>query len=135
MSRTFDRTLVVYEEAGEDDRVLKFDHERRRDGDWHTLNAKVTSVYRIKNHRLQFIARAKKEIPDGEQDAREIERFLRGMDPILDRGVIEIWLGKDDEGFFARDYGGQTDAPRAVGMSVVSGSELERALGAIEEID
>jgi hypothetical protein len=125
--RDHSRTLVVYEEVDESDGVLKFDHPRLRDGEWHRLNAKSPAVYRIKGGRLQFACPGRGDwVRDQERDVERIEELLESLDPILDRGVIELSIGNDGQGFYVRDYR-IVDGHNTVNLRDLSRAEIVRA--------
>ena len=134
MTRKFELVLVEYEESDGDYRaVMRFDHEPRGDGVWHLLHSSSHSLYRIEDGHFQWRNRV-----DGASEvaAQELWDFTGGLEPIaVGEGSLEIFLGRDEEEYFAREYAGQTDRPRAAGMSELTRAEFLRARDAIDAID
>jgi len=125
--RDYSKTLMFYEETDHNDGVLKFDHERSRDGEWHRLNGNSLAMYRIKQRRLQLVCPGKGEwVADQLEDVRQIENLLKSPDPLLDRGVIEVSVGNDGEGFYVRDYR-IVNGHNTVDLSGLSAAEMVRA--------
>lgn len=118
---------MIYEEVDENDGVLKFDHERSRDAEWHPLNGNSLAIYRIRNRRLQLVCPGKGGwVTDQLEDVRTIENVLRCLDPIIDRGVIEVSIGNDGSGFYVRDYR-IVNGHNTIELSELSAPEIVRA--------
>ena len=87
--------------------------------------------YRIIDGRLQLVD----VLPDRQGAiasgiVRELERF-----PALEgEGFCRIWLGRDEAGLFVRDYFGETDRVRAVGLARVSPRDVAAAIAEIDDI-
>jgi hypothetical protein len=81
----------------------------------------------VRKGRLQFLCAGKGSwVIDQVEDVCRIENALKCLDPILDRGVIEISIGKDEAGFHVRDYRIVT-GHNTVDLSELSASEITRA--------
>ena len=131
MTEDFDQTLVEYEEDAAGTRVYKDEGGRVADGAWHPLREGSTARYRIVGDRLQLIDAKRATEPHARG---EVLALLEAMHPLRDDGVVEVWIGRDAQGYFVRDYRFETDGPIVERLDELTRAELSRALGVLNDL-
>ena len=129
--RSFEPSFLSYEEDGAGTSVYKFEIVRDGTDEWRPAGDPSDAWYRVDGDRLQFY-RFDKDCPP--TDRAQLEAFLRDLAPLRDSGVIEIWIGKDEKGFYLRDYRFETDGPIAAPLEKLDRESFSLALARVNEL-
>lgn len=130
--RDYDRTFAQYEEDRAGSRVYTFETDLGGDVDWRSTGRNERSFFRVVGGRMQLVL-FQEDAPAG--DRAELEAFLRSM-PLLTgegRGVIEVWIGRDDVGWFLRDYAFETNGPIVGDLPELTRENMLAALERVRE--